>query len=73
MICHNCGYELKKLVTSLPFKISNESIVIIRGLSVMQCSNCGEYLIADDVMAKVDTLLNTIDRSSELEILKFPA
>jgi YgiT-type zinc finger domain-containing protein len=71
MICHNCGGKLEKLVTNLPFKISHDSIVIIKGLPVLQCRNCSEYLIEDMVMEKVDSILSKIDKTTELEVLSY--
>jgi YgiT-type zinc finger domain-containing protein len=71
MICHNCGGKLDKLVTNLPFKLSGDSIVIIKGLPVLQCRNCSEYLIEDMVMEKVDSILSKIDKTTELEVLSY--
>jgi len=71
MICHNCGGKLENLVTNLPFKISHDSIVIIKGLPVLQCRNCSEYLIEDMVMEKVDSILSKIDKTAELEVLSY--
>jgi YgiT-type zinc finger domain-containing protein len=71
MICHNCGGRLDKRITNLPFKISDNSIVIIKELPVLQCVNCNEYLIEDAVMEKVDAILNKIDRTTELEVLSY--
>ena len=73
MICHNCGGELENLITNLPFKIDCDSIVIIKGLPVLQCKNCGEYLIEDAVMEKVDRILTRIDKTTELEVLSYAA
>jgi len=71
MICHKCGGELDNLITNLPFKISYDSIVIIKGLPVLQCRNCSEYLIEDAVMEKVDSILSKIDKTAELEVLSY--
>jgi len=71
MICHNCGGTLENLVTNLPFKIDYNSIVIIKGLPVLQCQNCSEYSIEDEVMQKVDSILNRIDKTAELEVLSY--
>ena len=73
MKCHLCGGALVKEVTQLPFKISNHSIVIIKNMPVLQCSHCIEYLIEDSVMEKIDAILNRIDDSSELEIVRYAA
>lgn len=71
MICHNCGAKLDKLLTNLPFKISDNSIVIIKELPVLQCANCSEYLIEDAVMEKVDAILGGIEKTAELEVLNY--
>ena len=73
MICHNCGGELESLITNLPFKIGPDSIVIIKGLPVLQRANCGEYLVDDPVMQKVDGILKRIDKTTELEVLSYAA
>jgi YgiT-type zinc finger domain-containing protein len=71
MNCHKCGERLEVIVTDLPFKIENGSIIIIKKLPVMQCINCSEYLIEDSVMERVDSMLNKIDKSVELEICSY--
>lgn len=73
MICHNCGKKLEKIITDLPFKIKQNSIVIIKDLPVFQCQNCNEYLIEDPVMKRVDLILNKTDKTAELEILSYAA
>ncbi len=70
MNCHNCGGRLEKVITDLPFKIS-DSIIIIKKLPVLQCQNCNEYLIEDIVMEKVDGILDKVDKTAELEILSY--
>ena len=57
MKCHLCGSKLKSLITNLPFKISDSTIVILKGLPVLQCENCSEYLIDDPVMSRVEGIL----------------
>ena len=54
MTCHICGGDLEKLVTDLPFKVAESRIVIIKGLPVLQCRNCSEYVVEDAVMEKVE-------------------
>lgn len=71
MNCHNCGGRLEKIITDLPFKIRDNSIIIIKKLPVLQCDNCNEYLIEDLVMEKVDNILDKVDRTAELEILSY--
>ena len=71
MICHNCGGTLEKVITDLPFKIRINSIVIIKNLPVLQCPNCNQYLIENDVMERVDSILDRIDKTAELEVLNY--
>jgi YgiT-type zinc finger domain-containing protein len=73
MKCHQYGAEMEYVSNILPFKLREGSIVIIKVLPVWQCGNCSEYLIEDGVMAKVDTLLNQVNASVEVEILSFAA
>jgi len=62
---------LKKLTTNLPFKVNQDSIVIIKELPVLQCANCSEYLIEDAVMEKVDAILDSVEKTAELEVLNY--
>jgi YgiT-type zinc finger domain-containing protein len=73
MICHTCGGKTEERITDLPFKLSDSSIVIIKGLPVTQCSGCGEYLLADAVMARVEQILESVDKAAELEIVQYAA
>ena len=50
-----------------------KGIVIFKELPVLQCQNCAEYLIEDPVMGRIEELLSTVDRSAELEIIRFAA
>jgi YgiT-type zinc finger domain-containing protein len=65
MKCHRCGAEVEHINTDLPFKVRENSIVIIKNLPVWQCGNCSGYLLEDGVMAKVDGLLGRVDASAE--------
>ena len=73
MKCHVCGSQMKPWVTDMPFKISDRAIVIVRGLPVIQCESCREYLIEDVVMKRVDGLLTSVDKSAELEVVRYAA
>ncbi len=73
MTCHVCGGKLERLVTSLPFKVDESSIVIIRDLPVLQCRNCSEYVIEDAVMERIDAILSRVDAVAEVEILRYVA
>lgn len=73
MRCYNCGENLEKIFSDMPFKVSNESVVIIKRLPVLQCPNCQEYLLEDPVMQRVEEKLSNVSTTAELEILKYVA
>jgi YgiT-type zinc finger domain-containing protein len=61
------------VVTDLPFKLTEERIVILKQLPILQCQSCREYLIEDPVMARIDLLLEGTDRTAELAVLRYAA
>lgn len=73
MRCRVCGGLLEKRVTDLPFKIRDSSIVILKALPVLQCRQCGEVELEQATMVRVEELLAGVDRSSELEVIRFAA
>lgn len=72
MKCHVCGGLMESATTDLPFKISSTSIVVVRQLPVIQCTQCSEFLIADAVMAKVEEVLKQ-SRGQELVVVRYAA
>lgn len=73
MTCHVCGGTLQKVFTNLPFKMNNMTIVIVKDLPVLQCANCSEYLLEDNIMQQVDEILGKASRNTELEIIRYAA
>jgi len=73
MKCHVCGSELRPLVTNLPFKLSDTTIVVLKDVPVLQCDNCTQYLLDDPVMERVEGILAKVDTAAELEIIRYAA
>ena len=73
MKCRVCGAHMKPVVTDLPFKVNEVTIVILKDLPAFQCERCSEYLLEDAVMNRVDELLNRVDSAAELEVIKYAA
>jgi YgiT-type zinc finger domain-containing protein len=71
--CTVCGSTLKPLITDLPFKVSETAIVILKGLPVLQCDNCSEYVLNDAAMSRIEDILQRVDAAAELEIIRFAA
>ncbi len=64
---------MQNVQTNLPFKVSDTTIVIVKDLPVLQCANCSEYLLEDNVMQHVDEILSKASRDTELEIIRYAA
>ena len=73
MKCHVCGGGLEAIQTDMPFKTGARSIVILKEMPVLQCGNCGEFLIKDAVTKQVDSILAKADRDAEVEIIRYAA
>ena len=73
MICHVCGADLRAIVTDLPFKIREATIVILKELPVLQCANCTEFVLEDEVLRRVELILEDVDDAAELEIVRYAA
>jgi hypothetical protein len=43
------------------------------GLPILQCEYCGEYLIHDPVMSRVETILERVSANAKLEIIRYAA
>ena len=73
MKCRVCGGSLTPRVTDLPFKVGDSSIVILKSLPVLQCNQCGDTELEHATMTRVEQLLDRVDQSSELEVIRFAA
>ena len=73
MRCGVCGAELTRTRSDLPFKVRETGIVILKGLPVLQCAHCPQYLIEDAVLAQVDAILARVADGTELEIIRYAA
>lgn len=73
MKCTVCGARMRATTSDLPFKTTEETILILRSLPVLQCVNCAQYLIEDAVLRRVDEILESIDGAAELQIIRYAA
>jgi len=73
MKCRICGSNMASIITDLPFKASQKSIVIVKDVPVFQCNGCPEYLLGDVVMEQIENILEKVDAATELEVMKYAA
>jgi hypothetical protein len=64
---------MSRVDSDLPFKTTDNTIVILKSLPVLQCGNCTEYLIEDTVMRRVDEILAAVAGGAELEVIRYAA
>ena len=73
MKCGVCGAQLRPVHSALPFKASEQTIVILKDLPVLQCENCAQSLLEDRALSRVDEILASIDSAAELETIRSAA
>ena len=73
MTCRTCGARLKPVRADLPFRREDDSIVIVRGLPVMRCTECGVCFLEDHVITKIQELLVLIKSGSRLDVIPYAA
>ena len=73
MNCGVCGARMTRVASDLPFKTSDHTPAILKDVPVLQCGNCGDYLLEDAVMSRVDEILSGVAGTSELAVIRFAA
>jgi YgiT-type zinc finger domain-containing protein len=73
MKCQICGSRMQELITDIPFKANQSTIVIMKDLPVYQCENCSEHLLDDPVLKRVEKIIKNVDSAAELEVIKYAA
>ena len=64
---------MEAIVTTLPCKVRDRTIIIIKGIPVRQCTTCSAYLLEDAVMDQVDSILAHVNAAAELDVIEFAA
>ena len=67
MKCHVCGSRMQSIITDLPFKVNNTTIVIMKELPVIQCDSCSEYLLDDHV---ANQQIEMLDKQATLDLAR---
>ena len=71
--CHVCGSRMNPVTSLFPFRLSDTSVVVLRDLPILQCENCTEHGLEDQVMARVEEILDSVDGAAELEVIRYAA
>lgn len=73
MKCTVRGAQMRSTRSDPPFKTTEQTIVILKNLAVLQCETCVQYLIEDVVLGRVDQILAAVNGAAELEIIRYAA
>ncbi len=75
MTCHRCGGgRMEEQTTDLPFKLDVHKILIIRQTPSFICASCGETMLSDSVLARVDEIIEKVrDADCELDVVSYAA
>jgi len=53
---------LKGKKTNLPYELSGESVIIVKNVPAIICSQCGDAFIEADILTKVEKILDKATR-----------
>ena len=71
-ICPLCGGRLQVDVATIPFILSNNTVVVIKGVPAEVCRNCHEPFVSGQVTDQVSTLLHQLKSlRSEVSVVTF--
>ncbi len=71
MTCHVCGERLNPTISDLPFRLGPTTIVVVKRLPVLECGNCAEFSIEDQVMVRVERLFEQTGEAAELAVIPY--
>jgi len=65
--CPSCGSMLVEGFVTHQEQDDQGGLMIIRNVPAFVCSQCGEYLLSDEVLEQLDTLLETAQPTQKIE------
>ena len=72
-ICPTCGGQLHTGVATIPFLLSEEKVIVIKGVPSETCGDCHEPFMSGKVTDDVMALLSQLKRlGSEVSVVSFP-
>jgi YgiT-type zinc finger domain-containing protein len=61
-------------LSDLPFRLEAHKILVVKDTPAHVCGSCGEVMLPDTVMKRIDQIINRIrDREAELEVVRYAA
>jgi YgiT-type zinc finger domain-containing protein len=63
MKCPSCRGTMKKGQTTMPHELGRNKVVVVQDIPALVCAQCGDSFIEPAILKKVETLLNTVEKS----------
>jgi len=49
--------------TTMPYELGRNKVIVVQGIPALVCAQCGDAFIESAVLKKVETLLDTVEKS----------
>ncbi|OGR03185.1 MAG: YgiT-type zinc finger domain-containing protein [Deltaproteobacteria bacterium RIFOXYD12_FULL_50_9] len=63
MKCPACRGKMEQGTTTLPYELGRGKLIVVQDVPALVCIQCGEVFIESVTLKKVETLLNTVEKS----------
>ncbi|MBI5787719.1 MAG: type II toxin-antitoxin system MqsA family antitoxin [Candidatus Schekmanbacteria bacterium] len=63
MKCPSCRGKMERGVTTLPYELNRDKLIVVRDVPALVCVQCGEVFIEALILKQVEGLLNTVQKS----------
>ena len=72
-VCPTCGGQLHAGVATIPFLLSTEKVVVVKGVPAKTCGDCHEPFMSSKVTDDIMALLSQLKKlGSEVSVVSFP-
>ena len=63
MKCPACRGRMEQGITTLPYELDRDKLIVVRDVPALVCTQCGEVFIESPILKKVEALLNVVEKS----------
>ncbi len=54
---------MEKGKTTMPYELGRNKVIVVQDIPALVCTQCGDAFIESAVLKKVETLLDTVEKS----------
>ena len=63
MKCPSCRGTMEEGMTTMPYELGRNKVIVVQDIPALVCTQCGDSFIESAVLKKVETLLDTVEKS----------